>query len=214
MRLTAEGVEISGFGAPFFTATAIHPLAIRVALPGTTLPEAITSASCGNSTIPTSNGSPLTIVSLDSMKLGNLTATLRPVFFSNCAISSLNPSSPRPTIVTESASCAQATRAAASAITITAIPEIHRFIVVSPMNRAQNSIPFKRDSGLGEDAARHGPTQRLRSPPVRLADAWRRLPDGGAQLIACDHRRRTDFAGRPQVVGARLATTRRPGCRS
>ena len=67
MRLTADGVEMSGFGAPFFTATAIHPFAIKVALPGTTLPDAITSASCGNSTIPTSNGSPLTIVSLDSM---------------------------------------------------------------------------------------------------------------------------------------------------
>ena len=45
VRFTAAGVEMSGLGAPFRTASPIQPLAIKVALPGTTLPEATTSAS-------------------------------------------------------------------------------------------------------------------------------------------------------------------------
>ena len=38
VRLTASAVEMSGFGAPFFTAMARRSLAMTVALPGTMLP--------------------------------------------------------------------------------------------------------------------------------------------------------------------------------
>ena len=45
----------------------LYCAATIVALPGTTLPEAMTSASWGNSTIPTSNGSPFTIRSREAI---------------------------------------------------------------------------------------------------------------------------------------------------
>ena len=58
IRFTASGVEISGFGAPFRTATPTATLASGVALLATTLPDDSTSGN-GGCTIGTSKASPL-----------------------------------------------------------------------------------------------------------------------------------------------------------
>ena len=55
---TASAEEMSGLGAPFFTATPTATAARGVAVLSTTLPEAVTSAS-GGCTMGTSNTSPL-----------------------------------------------------------------------------------------------------------------------------------------------------------
>ena len=63
VALTAAAVEMSGSGAPFFTAIASRSLATTVALPGTTLPVLSASSKGANSRV-TSKAPPLATVFL------------------------------------------------------------------------------------------------------------------------------------------------------
>src|SRR6266403_154607 len=81
VRLTASGVEMSGLGAPFCTASAKRSLAMTVALPGTMLPVLSASAKGANSS-DTSKAWPLATVFLVLTPVPYVTLTCVPVLAS------------------------------------------------------------------------------------------------------------------------------------
>src|SRR3954467_6487152 len=82
--LNAAGVEISGFGRPFGTPTAVRMVVIGVALLRTMDPEA-SAPGKGAMMIETSSGCPLATVLRVSEPLPYVTVTLWPVFASKPA---------------------------------------------------------------------------------------------------------------------------------
>src|SRR5258705_4547424 len=82
--LTAAGVEMSGFGRPFGTPTAVRMFATTVALPGTIVTEAIAPGN-GAMISETSRPWPFATVLLVSEPLPYVTLTLWPVFASKPA---------------------------------------------------------------------------------------------------------------------------------
>src|SRR6266436_2975618 len=80
-RLTASGVEMSGLGAPFCTASAKRSLAMTVALLATMLPVLSASAKGANSS-DTSNACPLATVFLVLTPVPYVTLTCVPVLAS------------------------------------------------------------------------------------------------------------------------------------
>src|SRR6267143_1702337 len=85
VRLTASGVEMSGLGAPFCTASAKRSLAITVALPGTTLPV-LSASGKGSNRSDTSKAWPLATVFLVLTPVPYVILTSVPVLASNPAI--------------------------------------------------------------------------------------------------------------------------------
>src|SRR3989442_14922290 len=82
--LTAAGVEMSGFGRPFGTPTAVRMLATSVALLGKMVPEAIAPGK-GAMISDTSRPWPLATILLVSAPLPYVTFTFCPVFASKFA---------------------------------------------------------------------------------------------------------------------------------
>src|SRR5467141_896953 len=82
VRLTASGVEMSGLGAPFCTASAKRSLAITVALPGTTLPV-LSASGKGANRSDTSKAWPLATVFLVLTPVPYVILTSVPVLASN-----------------------------------------------------------------------------------------------------------------------------------
>src|SRR6266576_5963530 len=78
VRLTASGVEMSGLGAPFCTASAKRSLAMTVALPGTMLPV-LSASGKGANRSDTSKAWPLATVFLVLTPVPYVTLTCVPV---------------------------------------------------------------------------------------------------------------------------------------
>src|SRR5216683_3127495 len=121
--LTASVDEISGLGAPFFTATPTATDASGVAVLSTTLPEASTSGK-GGWTIGTSNKSPRTTCCLVPPPEPNVAFTLKPVFFSKPGMSFSTAARIPPGAIKVTSVCARATLEKLNAIATVAIGNI------------------------------------------------------------------------------------------